>query len=543
MARFSEVFPAALDRLEQLAELQTPSRSITSIIEASAEHGFLDTNDVAALIAWGRDPRRRQEIWAGADEVRQRTAGREIEFIIPLYLTSFCQNDCLYCGYRKGNPLAERIRLSLDDFSQELDVILGWGHRQIELVLSDDPELGARQLVPYVELTRKKLDEAGGGSVALCAPVYAQDDYRRLREAGLDWLVEWQETYHQPHFDRWHFLDSPKRHYEDRLDLWDHAIAAGMPRVGMGVLLGLYDWRFDVLAVVEHGNYLRRTYALEPHVVGIPRLKPARGVLASQKPSRFSVCDEDYHFIVSLYHLAFPRSRLFFNTREAYDFNRSMVLGGDLFTVDCETLPGGYLKEHLPGQFSTHNYPPRWEVVRALAQRGLSCRFLEKKAAEPGKMPARPAEAAGPVEGATAMDFEQWAGEREQVLRQVDQFEAWLSRLAGTPSGQSQAATAELRVFLKAFEAAAVEPCRQVEPVLTMSANEKEQSELLAYHERLGIDLDKFDRQIASYQLSGDPIVLLMVGKRIVREFREHLAIERELLASRFGAVPAETQT
>ena len=96
------------------------------------------------------------------------------------------------------------MRLSLDEFSRELDLILSWGHRQIELVLSEDPEFGPDVVARYVELTRRRLDRLGGGVVGLCSPVYKREDYVRLRDAGLEWVVEWQETYHQPHFDRWH---------------------------------------------------------------------------------------------------------------------------------------------------------------------------------------------------------------------------------------------------------------------------------------------------------------------------------------------------
>ena len=157
------------------------------------------------------------------------------------------------------------------------------------------------------------LDAAGGGVVALCSPVYEQNDYSRLREAGLDWVIEWQETYHRPHFDRWHLPGSPKRQFEFRTDIWDRVLTAGISKIALGVLLGLYDWCYEVLALVEHGNYLRKTYGVEPHALGIPRLKPARGVPASQKPSRYTASDDDFRFIVSLYRLAFPRSRLFFN--------------------------------------------------------------------------------------------------------------------------------------------------------------------------------------------------------------------------------------
>jgi 2-iminoacetate synthase len=94
--------------------------------------------------------------------------------------------------------------LTFESYEREVDLILSWGYRQIELVLSEDAELGPDKLASYVELTKKKLEHLGGGVVALNAPAYEEADYRRLRAAGLDWVALWQETYHQPHFDRWH---------------------------------------------------------------------------------------------------------------------------------------------------------------------------------------------------------------------------------------------------------------------------------------------------------------------------------------------------
>jgi hypothetical protein len=102
MAKFSELFPAALAQHEVLSEIREPRRSIASIAEVSASHAGLRTEDAAALIAWGRDPERRTEIQLAERHVRGRVAGGEIEFIIPVYLTSFCQKDWLYFGYRTG---------------------------------------------------------------------------------------------------------------------------------------------------------------------------------------------------------------------------------------------------------------------------------------------------------------------------------------------------------------------------------------------------------------------------------------------------------
>jgi len=527
VAGFSEFFAEAHPRIEAWAALSEPPLPLDSILEAAELGGGLGTEQAASLMAWGRNPDHQARIRAAASRARRRWAGNAVEFIIPVYLTSFCQNECLYCGYRKSNPIAERIRLSLEDLGRELDVILAWGHRQIELVLSEDPGLGPAELARYVELTRRKLDGVGGGVIALCSPVYAEGDYARLREAGLDWVAEWQETYHQPHFDRWHSVGSPKREYEYRLDIWDRAIAAGLSKIGLGALLGLYDWRYDVLAAIEHGNYLRKTYALEPHALGIPRLKPARGVLASQKPSRFTVSDDDFRLIVSLYHLAFPRTRLFFNTREAYELNLSMLAGGDLLTVDCETLPGGYLRPHLPGQFSTHDYPSRREVVAELERRGLSCRYLAAESASPEAPPRLPE--------VRAMDLKRWSEDHQEIRSRLRDWESILAWLESGLSqrGERQAAEAALRMVLHFLRTFVSEHCREEENVLFASfpghATKEQLQDLRSYHERFSVDLDRFDRQVASYQLSGDPSVLLTLGARIIREAREHMEAEEAL--------------
>jgi len=539
LAGFSQFFTSEQSRIEGLAAISEPMQEPEEVFRTADRGRGLVAEDAASLFAAARDRNRRIEIQAAANRVRARFAAPSVEFVIPVYLTSYCRNECLYCGYRQSNSIAERVRLNPEEFEKQLDLILSWGHRQIELVLSDDPEFGPETVARYVAATRRKLDALGGGVVALCSPVYQQEDYVRLRDAGLNWVVEWQETYHRPHFDRWHFAGSPKRNYESRLDLWDRVIAAGITKIGMGVLLGLYDFHYDALAAIEHGNYLRRTYGIEPHALGIPRLKPARGVLASQKPNRFSVSDDDFRLVVSVYHMAFPTSRLFFNTRESYDLNISMVAAGDLFTVDCETLPGAYLRRHLPGQFSTHDYPPRREVVATLEQRGLACKYLAEE------MPcqiARTASATG-----TTIDEKRWMDQHAQVRARLQDWEMALDRLSvnGIQPVERQAADASLHEILEYFETVLTAHCRQEESELfpAFHRNADITSKLAAFredHERFGVDLDKFERQMVSYGLSRDPTVLLTLGNRMIREMRAHLEAEEQLSSDLFrGSVSA----
>jgi hypothetical protein len=318
---------------------------------------------------------------------------------------------------------------------------------------------------------------------------------------------------------------SPKRDFEYRLDLWDRVIAAGIRKIALGALLGLYEWRYDALATIEHGNYLRRAYGLEPHAIGIPRLKPARGVRASQKASRFTVSDDDYRLILSVYHLAFPRSRLFFNTRENYEMNISMVAAGDLFTVDCDTFPGGYLRNNTPGQFSTHGFPTRREVVEVLAARGLKSLYLE--AETPLADPTLHSPAVPP-------DVVKWREEHAKIRAALQDWQAILAGLDAHPGEnlkEREAALAALRMTMHFFKTYAMDHCRREENAFfpTLPPNSDSAARIQAFragHERLGIDLGEFERQMASYQLSGDPTVLLSLGERTIRELNAHLVGE-----------------
>jgi hypothetical protein len=315
-------------------------------------------------------------------------------------------------------------------------------------------------------------------------------------------------------------------------------IPAGFTRVAPGVLFGLYDWRFDVLALVEHAGYLRKTYGVEPHALGIPRLKPARGVLASQKPSRFTVSDDDYRLAVSLYHLAFPRARLFFNTRETYEYNMGMVARGDLFTVDCETLPGAYVRGRLPGQFVTHSYPPRREVVAEFARRGYGCRFLEPEDTERlARLQPTAADVFSPEH------LRRSAREHWEIRAKVDEWESFLEELRTTSPHLRWIAAERLRERLRYFGTTYIEHCRHEENILQASLAEQPGGEervagFRLDHERFSVDLDRLERQTTSYEQSGDPTVVLMLGSRMITELREHLNSEDRFFAHWLEAGP-----
>ena len=271
--------------------------------------------------------------------------------------------------------------------------------------------------------------------------------------------------------------------------------------------------------------------------MGIPRIKPARGVPATQKATRFTVSDDDYKLILSLYHLAFPKSRLFFNTRESYEMNISMVAAGDLFTVDCDTFPGGYLRQDTPGQFSTHGFPTRREVAKVFAGRGLKSLYLE---------PETPLAASAPPSIAAPPDVVKWRDEHAKIRAALKDLQAILNGLALHPGDaitDRESALAALRMTLHFFKTYAMDHCRSEENTLfrTFAAKADLAATIQAFrddHERLGIALGEFERQMASYQLSGDPTVLRSLGERAIRELGEHLSGE-EAFTSKQAALAA----
>jgi hypothetical protein len=180
---------------------------------------------------------------------------------------------------------------------------------------------------------------------------------------------------------------------------------------------------------------------------------------------------------------------------------------------------------------STHSYPPRREAVAALEQRGFSCQYLEGEIAAV----ALPAVTAAVRGRAAKCDLECWSRE---ILGGVNDFEAQLTRLKTTPADQRHGVAAQVRELLKSFEAAAVEHCRTAQSLFAGHLGTNSCQELYQYHERLGVDMDRFERQIASYELSGDPIVLLTLGSRIVRELRDQLSAEKKLLGDLHGVLP-----
>ncbi len=264
--------------------------------------------------------------------------GRTIRLYAPLYLSNYCVNSCRYCGFNRDNKF-ERIRLTLEQALAEAEIIASEGFRDILLVSGEDREfVSAGYLAELAERLRDKFS-------FIAIEIYRMDqaEYARLFEAGIEGVTLYQETYSREAYAHYHPA-GPKSDYENRLKAPDSIAAAGMREIGLGVLLGLADWRIETLALAEHAHYLMRRY-WQCHVsFSFPRLRPAYEVETSQFKHLLS--DKNLAQMIMALRLCFADAGLVLSTREPAELRDHLIkLGITKISAGSKTNPGGYSRQ------------------------------------------------------------------------------------------------------------------------------------------------------------------------------------------------------
>ncbi len=318
-----------------------------------------------------------------AREVRDAVWGRSVKLFVPVYISNACVNECLYCAYRAPNMAMSRRTLDPDEFRREIVEVTGMGYRVIELVTSESPALKENgALARYVSTAREIAESAAGvgkqeAEIILMSWALSDEEFASVRRGGGESFYLWQETYDEVRFRDLHPEGTPKARFEDRVEVFDRAIGSGIRKVGMGVLFGLSDWRYDVLALISHGRYLEETYGLSPDAIGVPRFKHAEGAPMQVAPS--PVSDDELRVAVAMYRLAFPRSHVFLNTREKLPLMLKLLDGGGSeMNIACAVYPGGYTHPSRERQFDHYSYPTEKTLAR-LAEKGYETTHYQKR--------------------------------------------------------------------------------------------------------------------------------------------------------------------
>jgi 2-iminoacetate synthase len=291
--------------------------------------------------------------------------GKTIRLYAPLYLSNFCENSCLYCGFNKNNP-TERRRLTIGQAVAEADIIASEGFTDILLVSSEDRKFIT---VDYLCALAKRLREKFS-SISIEIYPLALGEYRQLFSAGIEAVTLYQETYNRKIYAHFHPA-GPKSDYDYRLDTPDRFARAGMRQVGIGALLGLYDFRLETIALAEHANYLMKRYWQSQISFSFPRLRPAQNVNAVQ--FRHLLADKNLVQMITALRICFPDAGLVLSTRERAQIRDNLLkLGITKISAGSKTSPGGYSSpcESLR-QFEIDDKRTPAQIARMLNENGL----------------------------------------------------------------------------------------------------------------------------------------------------------------------------
>lgn len=310
-----------------------------------------------------------EEMARQSQSLTRQRFGRTIKLYAPLYLSSYCVNRCRYCGFNMENRF-ERTRLTIDEALADAEMIAREGFRDILLVSSEDKTFITTDYL--AELAARLRDRFSFIGIEIYQISAAE--YRQLFDAGVEGVTLYQETYDRDEYARQH-LGGPKADYDFRLQGPDDMAKAGMREIGLGVLLGLADWRIEALALGEHASHLIRRYWQSHVSFSFPRLRPACGVTRDEFPHLLT--DKNLVQMMLALRLCFADAGLVLSTREDAPFRDHVItLGPTRLSAGSRTDPGGYSKakpeRHRDSeQFEVSDQRSPHEVAAMLADHGL----------------------------------------------------------------------------------------------------------------------------------------------------------------------------
>jgi 2-iminoacetate synthase len=352
---------------------QADFERIDRILDKASEMKGLNLSDVAALTNIS-DPKMLSKLFETANQVKETIYGKRLVVFAPLYISNLCANECLYCAFRATNQSIERSVLSQEQIVNEVKTLINQGQKRILLVAGESyPKQGFQYVLDSIKTIYDVKTEHGEvRRVNVNVAPLKTEEFKLLKEAGIGTYQIFQETYHRETYNKVH-LAGKKRDYNWRAWSLHRAMKAGIDDVGIGVLFGLFDYRFEMLAMMQHVFDLEKQFGIGPHTISVPRLEPATNSdIASHPP--FPVSDVDFRKIIAILRLAVPYTGIIMSTRETAKIRReTFALGVSQISAGSKTNPGGYENgdhDDVSGQFSLGDHRSLDEVINDVASMG-----------------------------------------------------------------------------------------------------------------------------------------------------------------------------
>lgn len=323
---FSQVL-AGLDQSElQLTEYS--SADVTRALQQSS----IGLSELMALLSPAATALL-PELLARASQLTRQHFGAARQLFAPLYMSNLCANECTYCGFSMSQAVKRRV-LTSSELLQEAQAVKAMGHDQLLLVAGEhERKVGMAYFRQQIPLLRPLFSR-----LMLEVQPLATQEYLELKQLGIDTVLVYQETYQQQAYQQYH-LKGKKTDLAWRLDTPDRLGQAGIDKIGLGILLGLADWRTDALRLATHLRYLQQHYWRCQFSLALPRLRPCSGGIAPA----IDISDRQLVQLYAAFRIFAPEVDLTLSTREPAAL-RDLLLPLMITSLSAgsKTQPGGY---------------------------------------------------------------------------------------------------------------------------------------------------------------------------------------------------------
>ncbi|MBE6414021.1 MAG: 2-iminoacetate synthase ThiH [Verrucomicrobiaceae bacterium] len=297
--------------------------------------------------------------------ITEKYFGKTMRLFAPLYVGNECVNNCVYCGFARRHSI-ERRTLSLEEVEAEVQAIYDLGFRNILLVAGEHPKLvSSGYIEEAIKIALKKIS-----SVSIEIAPSKEEDYKRYVDCGCEGLTVFQETYDEQVYPILH-PSGPKSVYQWRLETPERAARAGMRKIGLGPLLGVNNWYFEVLAVALHAQFLFKNAWRSQISISLPRIRPATSGYVP-KPENIPT-DRQLVQITCALRIFLSRLAIVVSTRESRKMRDGMMrIGVTQMSAFSSTQPGGYANRDSSGeQFHIDDGRTPKEFAEALQKMGI----------------------------------------------------------------------------------------------------------------------------------------------------------------------------
>ncbi|MBR5479946.1 MAG: [Clostridia bacterium] len=365
-----------LNTIERVSKASKNADRIKEILEKAKECKGLDY-EAAATLLMCEDEDLLSEMYDIAMDIKRKIYGNRIVMFAPLYLSNYCVNGCRYCPYHYGNCHIARKKLTQEEIRREVIALQDMGHKRLALETGEDPKNSPIEYVLESIKTIYGIHHKNGAIRRVNVNIAATtvENYRKLKEAGIGTYILFQETYDKERYEYLH-PTGPKHNYAYHTEAMDRAMEGGIDDVGIGVLFGLSDYRYDFIGLLMHAKHLEDTFGVGPHTISVPRIRPAADVDLNEYPN--AIDDKLFRKIVAILRIAVPYTGLIISTRESEESRADVLkVGVSQISGGSSTSVGGYVEKEKENssQFEVNDTRSLDEIVGWLAKLGYMPSF------------------------------------------------------------------------------------------------------------------------------------------------------------------------